>query len=60
MLFTCVFVAIFVLLTLNMNPNLPVERVAVWSLEFRWCLGVVSVVSVLNGDRVGGLVFEST
>ena len=27
----CVFVAIFLLLTLNMNPNLPVERVAVWS-----------------------------
>ena len=38
--FICVFVTIFVLLTLNMNPHLPVERVAVWSLEFRWCLGV--------------------
>ena len=39
-----------------MNPNLPVERVAVWSLEFRWCLGVVSVVSALNGDPMGDLV----
>ena len=29
-----------------MNPNLPVERVAVWSLEFRWCLGVAGVLYV--------------
>ena len=29
-----------------MNPNLPVERVAVRSLEFRWCLGVAGVLNV--------------
>ena len=29
-----------------MNPNLPVERVAVRSLEFRWCLGVAGVLYV--------------
>ena len=44
--FICVFVAIFVLLPLTMNPNLPVVRVAVWSFGFRWCLGMAGVLCV--------------
>ena len=45
-LFYFIFVSVAILLTLNMNPNLPVERVAVWSLEFRWFLGVTGVLCV--------------